>query len=379
MRIGFDVSYIQTKRAGAGRYALELLKLLLATDADNEYILHGWSFSLDQRALHSLARTGVTMRTRRVPGNLKRFAWDHVGVLPLRYLTGPIDVFHSCDAFLPALGNIKGIATVHDVCQRLHPEYFETKIHSRDHYLRRALESAAAIVVPSRQTQTDLQAMFSVPGEKIHLVYPPLPRCFHPAGPQDITAESRLRDALSIHAPFVLFVGTLEPRKNVVSLIRAFENADRILAGTRSLVIAGKPGWMYRDIFHAIEASPSRRKIHYLRYVSEEDLATLYRLAHVFVYPSYYEGFGYPVFEAMASGTPVVTSDSSSLKELTGGAAVLTDPSDQASIAGAIVEVSRNEDRRRELIDAGLQRAGWLASQNPATQILKIYRMVASH
>ena len=315
----------------------------------------------------------------KVPGNLKRIYWDHLRFLPLRWFTGPLDVFHSCDAFLPPLGEIKGVSTVHDLCQRRFPEYFEQGIHRRDASLQRALERADAIVVPSRQTRTDLLEMFPLPGEKIHLVYPSIDQRFHPPDINDAGSDLRVKEALHLEPPFVLFVGTLEPRKNLVSLIRAFEQADRALSGTLSLVIAGKPGWMYRDIFRAIESSPFRRKIRYLSYVSDDDLAALYRMARVFVYPSYYEGFGYPVFEAMASGTPVVTSNCSSLKEIAAGAAELTDPSDCDSIANAIAEVSQDEDRRRTLIDAGLQRSRWLSSQNPAAGVMHIYRLLTAH
>ena len=360
-----------------GRYALELLRRLLASNSADEYVLHGWSFSLDRSVVASLARPGVTLRVSRLPGTVKRLTWNHIRRLPIRTFTGPIDIFHSCDPFLPGLGRARGIATVHDLCQRRFPEYFDRPVLRRDRHLSRSLESADAIIVPSKHTMSDLVEMFAIPGDRVHVVYPSIDTRFHPQTPDDSVADAALRQELHLEGKIALFVGTLEPRKNLVTLIKAFEEANHIAPDILTLVIAGKPGWLYRDIFRAIEDSPIRRKIRYLRYVSDEHLASLYRLAHLFVYPSFYEGFGYPVFEAMASGIPVVTSDSSSLKELAGGAAELTDPTNQQAITDALLRVTQNEDRRLELRIAGLERVRWLSTQDTVGRVNRIYRHLA--
>lgn len=374
MKIAFDVSYVQRKRAGHGRCALEIVKALLAIDKRNEYLLHGWSASLDVDEIKGLKQGNVLLRVARVPGLVKRLYWNQVRFPAIERFIGDFDLFHSTDPFLPPIKRGKGVAMVHDLSQKRFPQFFERTVLRWDRFVHQAVMSADAIIVPSAQTRFDLLEMFHIPDERVHLVQYPVHDLFHREA--DTAADMEVKSTFHLDAPFALFVGTIEPRKNLLALVKAFEELQRVHKTDLCLVLAGKRGWMYEDIFKAIRISPSRSLIRYLKYVSDRELASLYRLAQFFVYPSLYEGFGFPVLEAMASGTAVVTSNSSSLKELAEGAALLIDPTDTAQLVHAMYTLAHDASRRAELAKAGVERAKQFSPPASAEKILSLYQFL---
>ena len=178
-----------------------------------------------------------------------------------------------------------------------------------------------------------------------------------------------------LERPFVLFVGTLEPRKNIPSLIRAFESLCQQLPDEQELdlVLAGKKGWLFEDILKTIGTSPQRERIVYLDYVPDAELPALYRQSEFLVYPSLYEGYGFPVVEAMACGTPVITSNTSSMKEVADGAAILVDPADTDELAGAMLELVVKPSERETLTRLGLERAKRYSAAITAEAVLQLY------
>ena len=379
MRIGFDVSHIQVRRAGIGRYSAEVLRALIAAQGDAEIVLHGWSYSLDLAWLASLAERNVTLRVLRLPGHIRRWYWDTCRRPPVDRLTGPLDVFQSCDPFLPPLGGVRGVCTVHDCCQRRYPQFFRKGIHRREKALERSLARAAAVIVPSEQTRDDVIELYHTAPEKIRVMRPPLSSAFHVQTGDDATRDRPAVNAITGGRPSMLFVGTLEPRKNIVRLIRAYEIAVRGMEEKIDLVLAGKPGWMCQDVLSALRESPAREWVRYAGYLSDAQTSSLYRMARFFVYPSIFEGFGYPVLEAMASGTPVITSNTSSLAEIAGGAAELVDPLDVDALAHAMVRVADDDARRRELSAAGLERAASLGASGVGSLLIDLYRSLAAN
>jgi len=374
MKVAFDVSYVQRMRAGFGRYARELLRALFATDTQNEFILHGWSFSLDLAELSRLRQPNVSLRIARIPGMVKRFYWNRLRFPPIEEFVGEFDVFHSSDSFLPPMRKRRGIATVHDLCQKRFPQFFEPRVLRGEQYMLRSLANAAAIIVPSHQTKNDLLEMFRLPEEKVHLVRTPVRPQF--CTDSDKLGDEQVRAKYRLQSPFALFVGTIEPRKNILTLIKAFELFHRTGKRGLILVLVGKRGWLYKDIFMAVDHSPVRSRIRYLEYVSDSDLASLYRLAELFVYPSHYEGYGFPILEAMACGTPVVTSNSSSLREIAEGAALLVDPLNTEELAHAIQTLTENPSQRTEFINAGLQRLKQFSPSDAAKEVFHLYQSI---
>ena len=373
MKIAFDVSYIQTKRAGYGRFSLELLKALIEHDRENKYLLHGWSFSLDMNELLKFKGANVELRSARIPGFFKRAYWNTLRAPKLETLIGDFDLFHGAEPMLPPTGK-KKIATLYDLSYKKFPQFFESGVLDWDPYVTRTVNEADSIIVPSINTKNDLVSFFSVPPEKVRVVHLPAAKCFSPErSKEDVSLQSRY----GLGANFILFTGSLEPRKNIPLLIKAFEQVHQNHLDIQ-LVLAGKRGWLFEEIFKVLERSPAKQNIRYLDYVPEQDLAALYRSSLFFVYLSLYEGYGLPVIEAMASGTPVITSNSSSLGEIGEGAAILIDPTRVDELVAAMESLYSNPPLRQDFSLMGLSRAKEFSRAAAAGTVLDLYRMLGT-
>jgi glycosyltransferase involved in cell wall biosynthesis len=375
MRIVYDVSYIQKHRAGYGRFSYDLLAGLLENDTANSYILNGWSASLDLEALRNLAGNRARLSVATIPGQIKRFHRNTLQFPSLEFFTGAFDIFHGVEPLLPPVGKRKAIATIYDLAYRRFPKFFEANVLGWDTAVKRSLLRADAIIVPSEQTKADVVEMFGAAREKIHIVRLHANGIFHPS--DDVTKDEAILRKHAIGEPYALFVGTLEPRKNIPSLIKAFEHFHKSGGKEFQLVIAGKKGWLYEPILSAIKESPAASHIRRLDYVSERDLAALYSRARMFMYPSLFEGYGFPVLEAMASGTPVITSNNSSLAEIGHDAALLINPERVDEIADAMARLTTDESLRARLIAAGIARAAEISTSNAVASVLNIYKSLA--
>lgn len=374
MRIAFDVSYIHKQRTGYGRSALELLKALLGYDTYNSYILHGWSYALDVKEIQQLQRENVKISVRRIPGFLKRFYWNRVKFPPIEFFIGEHDIYHNTDPLLPPAKNNVRVITVHDLSYKIFPQFFEHNVLRWDSFIVRSVQLCDAIIVPSLQTKMDVTNIFKTSADKIHVIRFPVSSKFSSdSHPIDEEVERKFQ----LNVPFALFVGTLEPRKNIPRLIKAFEMLHKDNQVQLHLVLAGKRGWLYQQIIEAILHSPVRKKIHYLEYVSDDDLASLYRLSEFVVFPSMYEGYGFPVLEAMASGKAVITSNTSSMKEVGEGAALLTDPYNVAELAQAMKILHHDESQRRVYEQRGIEHMRKFSSQQAAQNLLTVYQSLS--
>jgi glycosyltransferase involved in cell wall biosynthesis len=374
MVIAYDVSHIRQHRAGIGRLATIQLQGLLAADRQRNYVLHGWAPDLDMERIQSFAQANVRLSVAQIPGVIKRlyWNWNALRIPPLETLIGPFDVFHGAEPLLPPVGKRKSIVTFNDSAYYKFPQFYGKWIARKWDYLyRRSLGKADAIIVLSESTRNDLIEMMALPPERIHIVRPPTDPVFSTErSPQE---EADVRNRLSLPDQFLLFVGTIEPRKNIPRLVKAFEMFLERRKEPVSLIIVGRLGWLYEDILASINASPARKNIVLLNYVSDTDLAVLYRLASMFVFPTLYEGHGYPVVEAMSSGTPVITSNTSSLKEIGEGAAVLVDPENVGDICTAMQRLDREESLRQEMVSKGRERAAQFSVKNAVDAILTLY------
>lgn len=372
MTVAFDVSHIQRQCAGIGRSSSILLRGLLSTDHQRDYLLHGWSSKLDKETILSFLQPNVRLSIANIPGVIKRLYWNVLRTPSLDTLIGPFDIFHSAEPLLPPVGKKRSIITFHDAAYKKFPYFYKKWTAKKwDMLFLRSLRIADAVVVPSMSTRNDLLEMIALPPEKIHVIRPPIDPIFSSIRSQQ--DESKVCKKFSLPGQFLLFVGTIEPRKNISRLIKAFEIFLKAQRCSASLVIVGKRGWLYEDILATINSSAARESILLLDYVTDADLAVLYRRALMFIFPSLYEGHGFPVMEAMASGVPVITSNNSSLKEIGEGTALLIDAENVAHIAEALQLLYSNEGLRQEMSEKGLRRAAQFSVWSAVEIVLDLY------
>ncbi len=372
MTIVYDVSHIRQRRAGIGRFAALLLRALIAADAQRSYILHAWAPDLDRRTIESFSGPNVRLNLASVPGALKRLYWNILPAPKLERFIGAFDLFHSSEALLPPLGVRRSVATFYDAAFHKFPQFYGGWTARKWEYLfRRSVRKADAVIVISESTRNDLIEMTGISSRKVHIVRPPVDPIFNESASSE--QKDRVRRKYSLPDEFFLFVGTLEPRKNVVRLVKAFEMFHQKHRTDVSLVLVGGKGWLYEDTLAAIETSPLRSRILLLDYVEDADLSVLYQTAMMFVFPSLYEGHGFPVAEAMASGVPVITSNNSSLKEIGENAALLVDPENVNDLSRAMESLFTSKDLRDELSAKGRQRAMQFSLANAAHVVLHLY------
>jgi glycosyltransferase involved in cell wall biosynthesis len=372
MVIGVDYTAAAWQGAGIGRYTRELIHTAVALDPSLQYVLFYAAGGLPAEsphiaALQQLCAAHAHVRAVPLPFTPRQLTiiWQRLRLpMLVEYFTGRLDLLHAPDFVLPPT-RARTLLTVHDLTFLVYPECAEPNLAR---YLSRAvphaLRRADLVLIDSRATGADLQRLLKVSPQRVRLVYPGVGPQFKPL-PQGILSSVRKR--LALPERFLLFVSTLEPRKNLVRLLEAFAQVEPEL----HLLIAGKKGWRYEPIFAAVERLGIRERVCFLDFVADEDLPALYNLAEAFVYPSLYEGFGLPALEALACGTPLVTAAVASLPEVVGQAAVLVDPLDVGSIAAGIRQALRYRAQFRRVGPTQAAQFSWEAA---AQALIACYR-----
>lgn len=353
-----DVTAAVRQGAGIGRYARELTRAILQAFPEHRYTLF-YAGPLRFPLLEAEV-PGVRWRAAPLPEKGMVWLWHRLGLpLPLEAVTGPADLVYSPDFLLPpTLPGRRTLLTVHDLSFEIMPETLPEPLVA---YLRRnvprAVRRATHVLADSESTRQDLIRLWRVPEERVTVLYSGVEPRFQPIADPAAHARVRARDGLGPW-PFLLAVGTVQPRKNYPRLIEAF--AAVVREGTfpeGHLVLVGEKGWKAEGTFEAIRRSGMADRIHWLGFVADEDLPILYSMATAFAMVSRYEGFGLPALEAMACGTPVVVSRTSSLPEVVGEAGVQVDPESVMDIAQGLRAVLADPARREALRRAGLERA----------------------
>jgi glycosyltransferase involved in cell wall biosynthesis len=355
------------RSAGVSRYANRLLEALVRTCPDNEYAAF---VGPDAPALPGAMALSTRAPTNRAP---VRILWEQL-VLPLQVPAARVDIIHGLVNVIPFAVRRPSVVTIHDLAFLRHPERFR---RGRAGYLRRAVPASArragAVIAVSESTRKDLVELTGVPEERVSVVYPAAGALFARL-PEPRVA--RFRDERLGGRPYILYVGTLEPRKNVDILIRAFAAVRRALDLPHLLVLVGAPGWMHESLYELARAPELKNSVRFHGYAGSEELPLWYNGADLFVYPSAYEGFGLPVLEAMACGVPVITTSSSSLVEVAGGACMTVEPGSQEALEWAMRELLAGDDMRERLREAGLARAAQFSWARTAAETVGIYARV---
>lgn len=371
-----DVSCVRGETAGIGWYVVNLLSGLERLDRDNQYLLYTFyarsrKFALERGRLPSAANFRVLEKP--IPFRLARLLLESAAVRA-ESVIGPLDVFHALDHTAPQLRDGRLVVTIHDLASLAHPgrQYTSPEFQGpRMSRVRALAERADLIIAVSHHTKRDIERLLGISPAKIRVVYEAAEQRFKPLDSPTTLAAARLQ----YHLPdrFVLFVGTLEPRKNIPVLLRAY---DALIRGTQiehKLVIVGRLGWSYGEVFKTIADLHLEKHVLWLGHVPREDLPVLYNLAAVFVYPSAYEGFGLPPVEAMACGTPVVAPDNSCFPEVLGEAAMLVQSSDVHALADGLCRMIADDDLRARYASLGIARAACFSWDSAAKETLDVY------
>jgi glycosyltransferase involved in cell wall biosynthesis len=375
MHVTIDARYVAASQSGVGMYTANLVQALATLDSENRYtyiIRDGQPELIVGRNFRPWT-TRISFENHWV-GDL----WQNV-YLPLHLRTRRVDLFHGPAVFLPLIKlGFRTVVTIHDLVAFRFPQTIPTKyaLYMRL-MIRLAVRSADRVITASMQTRNDLVERLRVPSDKIEVIHEALAASFTPVNDPARLAEVRRRYGLL--EPYILFVGNLEPRKNLVRLIEAYARLKRRSAFPHRLVLAGKRGWLYRPIFEAVERFGLGREVVFTGYVPPEDLPVLYALADVFAFPSLYEGFGLPVLEAMACGTPVITACTGSLPEVAGDAAWYVEPEDVDAHTEGMARVLRDDEIRKRLVARGHLQAKRFSWTRTAKATLDIYCRALDH
>ncbi|MFH0907466.1 MAG: glycosyltransferase family 1 protein [bacterium] len=370
MKVCIDIQSAIAQRAGVGRYTKMLVEHLGSLRGTDEISLFYFDFKRQGIPFHV---SGVSQRAVRwVPGRFVQKAWKTIGWPPFDAFSGPADVFHFPNFIRPPLARGKSVVTIHDVAFLRYPETIEAANYRYlTSQIRQTVDRADAIITVSQFTADEVAELLGVPAQKLFPITSGLDQSFQRPGQDALTL---MRRELDIERPYLLTVGTLEPRKNIGFLLDVFEKLDGF---DGDLVIAGMRGWKYEPLLERMRNSPKAARIKYVEYVDEQLLPALYAGASLFVLPSLYEGFGFTPLEAMQNETPVISSAAGSLPEVLGNntAVIVKEPTVDAWTS-AIQSLLTDTARRQACIRQGLRHVRQFTWAETALKTWDVYRRI---
>jgi glycosyltransferase involved in cell wall biosynthesis len=365
LRIAIDASTISTQ-GGPRSYVLGLVDALLRIDCENDYLV----FYNDKRHLGRFPQAREMVLPGKSP--LARLVREHI-LIPLACRRERIDILHCPKSAIPYFTPCPVVVTLHDLIPLHHPE--TEKLAARLYWglqIPIAAKRSSFIITDSEHARQEIIADFRVAPEKIKAIM----LGFDPSmlKPRDPGAGASLREKYGLPGEYILYVGTIQPRKNLGTLIEAFSRLKSQARFTGKLVIVGRKGWLYDKLFARIEELHLGKEVVFTGFVPDEDLPYIYDGARLFVYLSLFEGFGLPPLEAMACGVPVITSDTTSLPEVVGNAGITIPPTDVAAVTEALGRVLGNTLLAAHMRENGLTRARQFSWEKAAAETLGIYR-----
>lgn len=378
MKIGFDARVLMDKKySGVSEYTANLLSAILEIDKENQYKLFYNSFRSQNDKLKPWVKENTKLIGSRYPNKIFNYILQKIFSYPKidKYL-GDIDVFFSPHFnFLNISKGCKSVITVHDISFLRYPEFFSLRknIWHKSLGIKKMLNKFDKIVAVSENTKLDLVEVLDLEEDKIHVIY-----SGNKISIDKEIENSEVEEYLNkkdISSDYIFYLGNIEPRKNIVSIIEAYNKIREKREDLKNtkLVIAGASGWKNKCVFTAWEKSKYKKDIKFLGYVNKREKEILYRKAKLFVYPSFYEGFGFPPLEAMKRGVPVISSNVSSLPEILKDAAILVNPYRVDEIEQAMLLCLTDEDLRNNLIEKGKKREKEFSWHNTAISYLKLF------
>lgn len=358
MIIGIDIRFLaRGTRTGIEEYTLNLLARLLPLDKSIKYKLFYNAYHKINLDYNWLKLPNVELKEFQLPN---RLVFDPLAIClsqpKIDRLLGKVDVFWSPHFLLTPLSRkCNRVLTFHDLSFEYFPEFFpwRKRVWHKTLRAKNQAQKADRLIAVSESTRDDLVELYRVPENKIKIIYSGVGEEFGQIGKNNKQLSS-IKHKYKLPEKFILYFGTLEPRKNLVGLIKAFEIFRQKNKNGYKLVIAGSNGWLFKDIFETAKKSPWSKDIIFTGFINPADKVYLYNLASLFIYPSFFEGFGFPPLEAMASGVPVICSNTSSFPEVAGEGAIMIDPTNFGEIAWAMTEILNDSNLQRHQTSAGL-------------------------
>lgn len=383
MRIALNCQLLSMNTTGVTRYISELVKALPRVDSPHQYTLllnRQVPESLLPQAARPLDGVGdsVERQVTRFPitGTKSRILWEQF-VQPLEVAFRGFDVIHHTDRSMPWLPtDIPSVSTIQDISYASFPEtYTRGKVVYNEITARIAAARANRIITVSENTKREVMNYLQVPEERIQVIHSAVDDVFQPI--PSVDALQQVRQRFELPARLILYVGSLNPRKNVTTLIRAYAELKRGTDLPHKLILVGPSEWKSGPVFEAIRELGLESEVLWPGSIHGSNLAYIYNLADLFAFPSLHEGFGFPPLEAMACGTPVICSNAASLPEVVGDAAITVEAMDVAGLAQAMAQVLADPDLARQLRGKGLEQAGRFSWERTARETIEVYEQVA--
>jgi len=377
MKIGIDIrTLMDAEYSGVPEYTLNLIKEILRLDSNNEYKLFYNSFADLEDRIPKFEGNNIEIVKTNYPNKIFNYGFQKILGWP------KIDKFMDVDVFfLPHMNfaslskDVKKIIAIHDLSFLHYPDFFSLRknIWHKMVNIKKLLGNFDKVVAVSENTKKDLIELCDVDPGKIKVIYSAIEKNYKKI--EDQEKLTKIKNKYNLPDKFILFLATLEPRKNVDGLIQAFDIFQKKYSGFESyeLIIVGGKGWKGRKIFEAWQKARHKEKIKFLGYIKRGDKKYIYNLASLFVYPSFYEGFGFPPLEAMASGAPVITSNSSSLPEVVKDNAVLINPYDINEISEAICQTLSNDNIRKRISGSALKYVENFSWEKTAREYINLF------
>ncbi len=384
-KIGIDIRCLaEGRRTGVEEYTLNLLKQLFEIDRKNEYVLFFNSFRSSGADFSWLEKySNVTLKKFHFPNKLLNFLFWYLDWPKIDRMIGGVDIFFMPNIIFGSVSRkTKLILTIHDLSFERYPQTFSWKRRLWHIFInaKKICRRADKIIAVSGSTKNDLESFYGIPGEKIQIIYSGVADKFRVISRNDEKLV-RTKEKYGLPYKFILYLGTIEPRKNIIGIIQAFDQLQKFAEKNDSeeiskykLVIAGSQGWLSEKIFMEIEKSVHKDKIMAASFIADEDKEYVFNLASLFVYPSFFEGFGFPPLEAMRCGVPVIVSNNSSLPEMVGNSGVLIDPDKPGEIYQAMKEILINRELKEKMSAKGLEQAKNFDWEKTARTFFKVLR-----
>jgi glycosyltransferase involved in cell wall biosynthesis len=371
MRVGLDGYPLCEPLTGVGHYTVELARALARNYPDSQFELIA-PFQFDASVLRQTHRDNLpNLKLVNLDLSSVRGRWWSLH-LPRYIKQAGLDLFHGTNYELPLWRRRRSVVTVHDLSSLRYPELHRKQLARRMRLrLPLAVKLAKAVITPTAAVKQELCGHLKVKPAKVTAIHEAPRESFHPVAREE---SARARKRLGIEADFLLFVGTLEPRKNLVTLLKAYAQVLRETPLRPQLVVTGGEGWLMDETFSLMRDENIHERLCLTGYLNDDDLGALYSSCRAFIYPSLYEGFGLPPLEAMACGAPVIASRVQALAETLADATVLVDPLDVESLAQAIAALLADERHRAELIEQGRARAAHFSWTRTAELTYEVYR-----